>query len=86
VLHGSTDEVQLTEHHPPYSPVSTFLAGNYSAVGGWCCTTTSGWHSVWRADALRLRQMSPRTRDLQEHLEKSRVVEPQAVFAALTDT
>jgi AAA+ superfamily predicted ATPase len=88
VLHGNTfDEVQLDgSDRPPYGPVSTFLAEQL--FGSWDLVlhydVGRGIRPFAGRDALRLRQMSPRTTEIfGSDLEKSRVVEPQAVFAAL---
>ena len=88
VLHGNTfDEVQLGEgERPPYGPVTTFLAEQL--FGSWDLVlhydVGRGIRPFAGRDAARLRQMSPFTTDMfGKDLEKSRVVEPQAVFAAL---
>lgn len=88
VLHGNTfDEVQLDgSERPPYGPVSTFLAEQL--FGSWDLVlhydVGRGIRPFAGRDAKRLRQMSPRTTEIfGNDLEKSRVVEPQAVFAAL---
>lgn len=88
VLHGNTfDEVQLDgSDRPPYGPLSTFIAEQL--FGSWDLVlhydVGRGIRPFGGRDAQRLRQMSPRTTEIfGNDLEKSRVVEPQAVFAAL---
>ncbi|MFP5354686.1 MAG: ATP-binding protein [Gemmatimonadota bacterium] len=88
VVHGNTfDEVQLDgSAHPPYGPLSTFLAEQL--FGSWDLVlhydVGRGIRPFAGRDAARLRDMAPRTAEIfGNNLEKSRVVEPQAVFAAL---
>lgn len=88
VVHGNTfDEVQLDgSAHPPYGPLSTFLAEQL--FGSWDLVlhydVGRGIRPFAGRDAERLRDMAPRTAEIfGNNLEKSRVVEPQAVFAAL---
>ena len=88
VLHGNTfDEVALDgSAHPPFGPLSTFLAEQL--FGGWDLVlhydVGRGIRPFAGRDAVRLREMSPRTTEIfGANLDKSRVVEPQAVFAAL---
>jgi AAA+ superfamily predicted ATPase len=88
VLHGNTfDDVQLDgSATPPYGPLSTFLAEQL--FGSWDLVlhydVGRGIRPFAGRDAQRLREMSPRTTEIfGNNLDKSRVVEPQAVFAAL---
>ncbi|MEP7347523.1 MAG: AAA family ATPase, partial [Gemmatimonadaceae bacterium] len=88
VLHGNTfDDVQLQDsERPPYGLVSTFLAEQF--FGNWDLVlhydVGRGIRPFAGRDQMRLRQMLPRTTEIfGKDLEKSRVVEPQAVFAAL---
>lgn len=88
VLHGNTfDDVQLEDSPtPPYGPVSTFLAEQL--FGSWDLVlhydVGRGIRPFAGRDAQRLRAMAPRTTEIfGTNLDKSRVIEPQAVFAAL---
>ncbi|MCC6771126.1 MAG: ATP-binding protein [Gemmatimonadaceae bacterium] len=88
VLHGNTfDDVQLDDGAaPPYGPLATFLAEQL--FGSWDLVlhydVGRGVRPYAGRNPDRLREMSPRTTEIfGNNLEKSRVVEPQAVFAAL---
>ncbi|MFN8573776.1 MAG: AAA family ATPase [Gemmatimonadaceae bacterium] len=88
VLHGNTfDEVRLDAGaRPAYGPLSSFIAEQL--FGSWDLVlhydVGRGIRPFAGRDAARLRVMSPLTTDIfGKDLEKSRVVEPQAVFAAL---
>ena len=88
VLHGNTfDEVPMGDGDPaPYAPVTSFLAEQL--FGSWDLVlhydVGRGVRPFAGRDARRLREMAPRATEIfGSDLEKSRVVEPQAVFAAL---
>jgi AAA+ superfamily predicted ATPase len=88
VLHGNTfDDVALEPAQPSaYGPLTTFLAEQM--FGSWDLVlhydVGRGIRPFAGRDAQRLREMVPRAVDIfGKDLEKSRVVEPQAVFAAL---
>lgn len=88
VLHGNTfDDVALEPVEPSaYGPLTTFLAEQM--FGSWDLVlhydVGRGIRPFAGRDALRLREMAPRAGEIfGSDLEKSRVVEPQAVFAAL---
>jgi len=88
VLHGNTfDDVPLDGGaHPAHGPLTTFLAEQL--FGSWDLVlhydVGRGIRQFAGRDANRLRAMAPRTAEIfGTNLEKSRVVEPQAVFAAL---
>ena len=88
VLHGNTfDDVRLDGGDAPaYGPAATFLAEQL--FGSWDIVlhydVGRGIRPFAGRDPQRLREMSPRTAEIfGTNLDKSRVVEPQAVFAAL---
>lgn len=88
VLHGNTfDDVPLNDgDRPAYGPLTVFLAEQL--FGSWDLVlhydVGRGIRPFAGRDAAKLRQMSARATEIfGNDLEKSRVVEPQAVFAAL---
>ena len=88
VLHGNTfDDVRLDGGDAPaYGPAATFLAEQL--FGSWDIVlhydVGLGIRPFAGRAPQRLREMSPRTAEIfGTNLDKSRVVEPQAVFAAL---
>lgn len=87
-LHGNTfDEVPLDGGaRPAYGPIATFVAEQL--FGTWDLVlhydVGRGIRPFAGRDAQRLREMQPRAAEIfGAPLEKGRVVEPQAVFAAL---
>jgi AAA+ superfamily predicted ATPase len=88
VLHGNTfDEVPLaTGDRPPYGPITTFLAEQL--FGQWDLVlhydVGRGIRPFAGRDLARFRTMlKPASEIFGTDLEKARVVEPQAIFAAL---